>query len=249
MRRSTTIGRRAIVMFTAGAASLALLAPVASASDMPTSKLTHASPSDQGTELTPAEYRRYLQSLNNAEADEVRSEFDALSADDQTKFVNYLQDDQVYRAFIDTASSGVNASTSSHTDTRYNADVTFSRDVERSRPAASTRLAHWDEKATYTDKTKILGVTVTTLQVWVRYQCTRGEVTKVYNSGSGVKNFNAAVSIDGTDARPWTAGGKAHAETVWKGSIIYKGFGVRIDKKQSLVASWDGHWKGSVKNV
>ncbi|MEU8848187.1 hypothetical protein AB0C70_18565 [Streptomyces sp. NPDC048564] len=227
---------------------MALLAPVASASDMSTTRLAQASKS-QGEALTPAGYLRYLQGLNSAEAGEVRGKFEALSADEQTKFVNYLQDNEVYKAFTDVASGGVNASTPGHVDARYNADVSFSLDVKRSRPAASTRLAHWDEKATYTFKQKVLGVTVTTLQVWVRYQNTRGEVTKVYNSGSGVKNFNAAVVIDGTDARPWKAGGKAHAETVWKGSIIYKGFAVRIDKKQSLVASWDGKWKGSLKNI
>ncbi|MEU9732492.1 hypothetical protein [Streptomyces sp. NPDC048002] len=208
-----------------------------------------------GTAVTPAQYIAYLEGQNSPEALEVLAEFKALAPDEQSKFVGYLNDPEVFKAFLEYSgeSQGQNATASTTGEkrvTKYNQDVIFVNEgnVTRERSGA-TRDVTWTEKATYTFKQKLLGVTVTKMTVWVRYSASRGAVEKALNSGSALKNFNIGVDIDGDNARPWVSGGRAHAETVWKGELTYSGYTARIDKIQHLSAAWDGTWKGSTKNA
>ncbi|GGS10113.1 hypothetical protein GCM10010252_56550 [Streptomyces aureoverticillatus] len=244
---TTTIGRRTSTVLVAAAAAVAVLAPVASAgvgSDPQNLRAAGAA------ELTPAEYVKYLEKQDDPEAKDALASFKALPKGDQAKFVDYLQDEDVFKAFTEEASGPGSDTPQSGTVTQYNSDIAFVNDAKVDRkPQSAPPVAHWNEKATYTAKIKVLGITVTKLQVWVRYQSTRAHVTKVYNSGSAVKNINAAVSIDSDNARPWKAGGYAHAETVWKGSLVYKGFGIRMDKKQKIRGEYNGAWTGSLKNA
>ncbi|MFI6093523.1 hypothetical protein [Streptomyces sp. NPDC051218] len=251
MHQNLTIGRRAGTALTAAIAVAAVLAPVASATaDSP--QPGTATVDAQASKLTPAKYTAYLKQQDGPEAKKVLGTFDRMSKAKQTKFVNYLQDEKVFKAFLnsgqDSARSGLRSRAEGRTVTRYNEDVEFINETTVAR-SGSPRIVHWRESVKNSVKSKIMGVTITKFTVWVKYRATRQRVDKVYSSGSGLKNYNAAVAIDEKDARPWVSGGKAHAQTIWKGSMVYRGFGVRIDKKHSLTGDWEGKGRASLKNI
>ncbi|MFD5634670.1 hypothetical protein ACFWJM_11090 [Streptomyces sp. NPDC127077] len=191
---------------------------------------------------------------------QVLAQFRALSLEDQKEYLGYLNDPKVLQAFFDSrevSNDDPKALISKDATTKYNKDVSFesggaleheSGDAAGDASGVSS-LVHWTDKATYTDKMKIHGITVTKLVVWVRYEATRNAITKALNSGSAKRNFNFGVVISSDNAKPWIGGNRAHAETVWQGNITYTLWTAQIDKIQSLSASWDGSWKGTIRNA
>ncbi|MER7753327.1 hypothetical protein [Kitasatospora sp. NPDC097643] len=74
-------------------------------------------------------------------------------------------------------------------------------------------------------------------------------ITKVDHADCAKRNFNAAVSISHSVPKASLYGGEANGEVISEGSIIYKGFGIEIDKRHHVVADADGFKSGYLKNV
>jgi hypothetical protein len=188
---------------------------------------------------------------------QVLAQFKALSPEDQNEYIGYLNDPKVMQAFFDSSDAASNddpkALIAKDATTKYNEDVSFegggSVEHESGDASGVSSLASWTDKATYSHKMKIYGITVTKLTVWVRYKATRGAIVTALNSGSSKVNFNLAVVLSSDNARPWVGGNRAHAETVWQGNMTYSLWTAQIDKIQGLSAAWDGTWKGSVKKA
>jgi hypothetical protein len=133
-------------------------------------------------------------------------------------------------------------------------EATFTPDTTEAAPGESAEATRgklsrgtWESK--YTFNQKILGVTVTRLSVWVNYYTNGSKITKVNFADGGKRNFNAAVSISKSTPKHWKDGSYANGSVVWEGSIIYKGFGVNIDKRQKVWANEYGYRGGYLKNI
>jgi hypothetical protein len=188
---------------------------------------------------------------------QVLAQFKALSSKGQEEYLGYLNDPKVVQAFFNSTgeanSDAQTALIAKDATTKYNEDVSFEGggtvEHESSGTSELSGYATWTDKATYSHKMKVHGITVTKLTVWVRYKATRGAIVSVLNSGSAKINYNLAVLVSSDNARPWVGGNRAHAETVWEGRMTYSLWTAQIDKIQTLSAAWDGTWKGSTKNA
>lgn len=245
-----------------GVAAIALLAAFAVVAPAVTASAAESGANTESStavlprpKYTVASYTKYLEkrAKKDASARAVLKHFKKLSSAKKKKFVYYIQDTKTQKAFVGNASKKGKKKFS--TVAAYNKDVTFLTKAATDVEPHSIRDVTWNEKATFDHRQKIFGIEVMKLSLWVNYKASRGDVAKTVNAGAGVKNFNAAVSIDNKQPQHWVsrkkAGyeGKARVEVVWEGNIAYKGSSVRLDKRQSMTAYWDGGWKGSLKNI
>ncbi|MET9507819.1 hypothetical protein ABZX62_04945 [Streptomyces flavidovirens] len=247
-------GTRARASFRRSNSAALLIATTVAAGLLTSTGSAQAAPGGDPTDVySPAGYSAYLQEQTAAapEAKEVLDGFKALSAGDKKKFLEYLQDPEVLKAAVDEAEGTVELAegqTVAREEVKINEDVSLVSELtERKAPLAAA--SGWDRTATYNHITKVMGVKVTKMSVWVRYHAKRGAATKVYNSGSAKQNFNPGVVLSAENARPWVASGKAHAETVWEGNLTALGGFMQVDKRQHITAAWDGSWTGTLKNA
>lgn len=217
---------------------------------------------------TPAAYINYLTASKDAGAAQTLSDFKGLSAPDQEKYLDYLNDPKVLEAFLQEAAEsepGAEPKTATAARTMaaedstslFDGDVvveaaqesTFTPDTTAGVQAARGNLPKGTWESKYTHSQKILGVTVTKLSVWVNYYTNGSRITKVNFADGGKRNFNAAVAISMGVPKAWKDGSYANGSVVWEGSIVYKGFGVSIDKRQKVWANQTGYRGGYLKNI
>ncbi|MER6556535.1 hypothetical protein ABT300_02040 [Streptomyces sp. NPDC001027] len=184
--------------------------------------------------------------------------FKALTPENQEKYLDYLNESSVMDALLAEAAEPGGGSTRTTFTSMNGGDVVIETVEEASftpDPAdggiepLATRLRKGTWETTYTVKQKVLGVTVTKLSLWVDYYTNGSKVTQSLNAGAGKRNINPGVSISNSPPKHWLSGGVSTAETVWEGSIIFKGFGVSIDKRHRVSANENGFKSGSVKNI
>ena len=216
---------------------------------------------------TPAAYISYLASSNEAGSAQTLRDFKALSSSEQEKYLDYLNNPEVFKALMEDASEPATDTVASaksvatnDTTSLFGGDVvvesehesTFTPDSTSDSTAgvqAKRKLSRGTHESTYTHTQKILGVTVTKLSVWVNYYTNGSKITKVNFADGGKRNYNAAVSISMGVPKAWKDGSYANGSVVWEGSIIYKGFGVSIDKRQKVWANEYGYRGGYLKNI
>ncbi|MBW8738086.1 MAG: hypothetical protein JF621_13495 [Streptomyces turgidiscabies] len=223
-----------------------------------------------GQTTTPAVYIRYLSSpkfANDEAAARTLSEFKGLSAAGKEKYLDYLNDPKVLEALIlatseaepgsdPAAAPTARATAVEESTSSFNGDVvvvaeqeaTFTPDAAAGAQARG-KLSRGTWETKYSHSQKILGVTVTRLSVWVNYYTNGSKITRVNFAECGKRNFNAAVAISSSVPKHWLDGSYANGSVVWEGSIIYKGFGVSIDKRQQVWANESGFRGGYLKNL
>ncbi|MEU8591755.1 hypothetical protein AB0C59_32930 [Streptomyces sp. NPDC048664] len=206
-----------------------------------------------------AAYEANLADSKEPGAGDTLKQFQALSHDQEVKFLDYSEDQDNLKALLDEAADVPTPGTPMHSitslgggdvDITADSDATFTPDTASGLDAAAAGRLHrgwWN--TTYTVSQKIFGVTVTKLSLWVEYYTNGSSITKVDHADCGKRNFNAAVSIGHGVPKAWLASGNANGEVVWEGSIIYKGFGIEIDKRQHVTADAWGYKGGYLKNI
>ncbi|MET9963022.1 hypothetical protein ABZ128_28815 [Streptomyces sp. NPDC006326] len=206
-----------------------------------------------------AAYENSLKNSTEPEAAATLQQFDALTHDKKVKFLNYSEDPENLKALLQEVADVPEAGTSVHQlvnlkdgDVQIEADseATFKPDdAEAAAVAARGKLSRGWWETTYSVKQKILGVTVTKLSLWVNYYTDGSKITKVDHADCGKRNYNAAVSIGHSVPKAQLASGTAIGEVIWEGSIIYKGFGIEIDKRHQVKANAYGFKSGYLKNI
>ncbi|WP_406340277.1 hypothetical protein [Streptomyces sp. NBC_00648] len=89
----------------------------------------------------------------------------------------------------------------------------------------------WDKKVTDNRCSKVMGIKVTKLSVWVRSHSVHGKVTKVYNSGSAEKNFTLAWSS--TPRTPAPGGGWQGARRDGVEGASHRARWLRVDRQEA----------------
>ncbi|MFI9202331.1 hypothetical protein [Streptomyces sp. NPDC053048] len=202
---------------------------------------------------TPAAYITYLSASREEGAAQTLKEFKALPVAKQNKYLDYLNDPKVLKALMEDAPRADRAESRT---SMFDGDVvvesrqqaTFAPDAPAG-SAALGKLSRGTWESWYQASQKILGVTVTKLKVWVNYYTDGNKITRVNFADGAKRNFNAAVSISMGVPKAWKDGSYANGSVVWEGSIIYKGFGIQIDKRQKVWANEYGYRGGYLKNI
>lgn len=105
-----------------------------------------------------------------------------------------------------------------------------------------------DRRSSYSVKQEILGITVTKLSQSFIYQMRGGSVVATKSCVTSSFNFNIAVALS-EDASRWTQGSHGICETMWRGNILFRGFGVRFDKIQHLEVNASGFYNAWLVNA
>ncbi|MEU3048619.1 hypothetical protein ABZ705_19285 [Streptomyces sp. NPDC006984] len=259
MNASTT--RRRFGQFTLVATAAALLTPLdagvanaAEASETPTS--------------SPAAYINYLENTSEIGADQTLKDFKALDAIHQKRYLNYLNDPDVFEDLLEEAADGsAPPNTKSLSDTgklsttdsatseggdivlEKETNATFVPDAPLKGQLGTQALSRGTWTSHYTVSQKIFGITVTKLKAEVNYYTTGRKVTRVNWANGQVRNFNAVVAISKGIPKAWLSGGTAYGQVTWEGSIVYKGFGIQLDKVHRVWANHNGYQGGYLRNV
>ncbi|MER7107935.1 hypothetical protein [Streptomyces sp. NPDC000229] len=233
--------RRIAITVVAGAATLAVLAPAASAAAATVHPTQAAARADAklAAELTVAGYTTYLKHQKTPEAKKALQSFLKLPAGKQARFVKYLQNRDIYKALINQTKGNFNRQLK--VVDPYNADVKFVTEV-----TAKSVKGKSTQQISFTVTETIFNIPVTSETVNLRYDVVKGKVTGTPRAASDVKNINAAITIHkGTVGAVNT--GVATASTTWKATPRLKSFGKGVDKVQE-VAGHTGTWKAKLAN-
>ncbi|GHB43306.1 hypothetical protein GCM10010347_10640 [Streptomyces cirratus] len=237
----------------------AVLAVVAATTLMGTANASASLISQDGMRI--AAYQNSLKSSTEEGAADALRDFDALTHDKQVKFLNYAEDPENLKALLEEVADvpetanpapvhqlvnlkGGDVQIASDSEAAFTADA---GDASGISAAGKLHAGWWD--TTYTVRQKIFGITITKLSVWVNYHTNGSKIDRVDHADCGKRNFNGAVSIGHGVPKAQLASGNAIGQVVWEGSIIYKGFGVEIDKRQQVVANAYGFKSGYLKNI
>ncbi|MFF7010214.1 hypothetical protein ACFY9Y_00505 [Streptomyces fimicarius] len=224
--------------------------------------LTPATAAEQPSPPSAQEYLSWLAEQDDPGAARTATEFTALSEADQEKFLAYLVDKEAMAALAQAATGDLDGDPADETGgpvERKRAvlaggdiEVTSEQGVKPESPdgQASTLAAAQDWSCWYNAKQKVLGVTITSLNFKQWYHSTGTKVDKVYNASASHTNYNVGVSISHEPEEQWISGaGNALAYVTWHGNIIYKGFGVSLDKRHHLRCDETGLRYHYLKNV
>lgn len=203
-------------------------------------------------------YRAELvaQAQHDAGGASVLSQFDHLSKSDQEKFVDYATDPDILKASL-AAKKSVSSSSKASTTDLASGDVKLTvTSAAKSSPAkasstkegASTAATLYDVRSSYTFSQKILGVTVTKLVQEYYYQTRGGNVVSSKTCIDSHVNYNAVVAISSNTTHS-TWGSHGQCTTIWTGNLVFKGFGIDMDKKQYLEVDGAGVYTTYVVNV
>lgn len=221
--------RRLATIAVAGAATLAVLAPTASAGDTAPQQGTRTvaaqSAAKLPAKLTVKSYLAYLKAQKTPEAKRTLKSFSALPAAKQTRFVGYLQNGKIYASLFKQLKGNVNRPVK--TVTPFNKDVKFVHEV------ASTRNAKGAASVSYTATETIYGIPVTTEKLTLHYKIVKGKVQRKATAVAKVTNVNAAVAIKGGPVKA-TVKGIARADVTWKATPKVTAVGKPVVKDQAV---------------
>ena len=151
--------------------------------------------------LTVNEYKEFLAQ----ESPEDLQKFEALSADEQEKFIDYLLDPATYSG--DLVAPGITRATTYDRTEK----VASGADLGAAR---STRYDAWG-----TSTVDIMGIEILEYRIEVGYSVSGSTITTIYyNDAFVVKNLNPLVQTDTTSKSAYISGNVVHA----KGTFYYK---------------------------
>ncbi|MDN4614569.1 hypothetical protein P5G50_08900 [Leifsonia sp. F6_8S_P_1B] len=105
---------------------------------------------------------------------------------------------------------------------------------------------------TATSSCVVLGVTITTLKIWVTFKTGNLGIPKsVASYGSGASNFNFFVTVSATNnpACVDSSKGLAVASTTWHGYVLVKGLGASFDKRDTAKFFNGGLYSHTLVNI
>ncbi|UUU34292.1 hypothetical protein JIX56_33105 [Streptomyces sp. CA-210063] len=182
--------------------------------------------------LTVDAYKKWLKKTPGEEAKDTLHEFNKLSAAKEKKFVAYLQDPKVLKAFV-VAHSGKIPSLSYGTTVTYKKDITFT-----TRTSAAARGVEGRKTITLTSRSiqRIFNIPVTELSTELTYETKGNRITgkgwKTSNHGS---NHNAAFAIKSSKTRAVLKANALDGVTNWTATPKYKSAGTKPIKKLQVV--------------
>ncbi|GHH82109.1 hypothetical protein [Streptomyces capitiformicae] len=213
--------RRLATVVVAGAASLAVLAPAASAADS-------AAAAKLPAKLTVKSYTGYLKAQKTPEAKKALKSFSALPAAKKAKFLKYLQDREVYEAMSTQTKGTVNRSVKAvrHYDAnvKFNVQIITKKNIKDPKGPASL---------TFSVTESIYNIPVTTETLNLRYNVVKGKVVAgSARATAEVKNVNAAIAITNNNKVTVNKKGIPKASTTWKATPRVASFGPGVKKLQ-----------------
>ncbi|MGW3985689.1 hypothetical protein [Streptomyces sp. NPDC004830] len=228
-----------------------------------------AEPASTSPLASAAAYSDYLKHSDEEGALDTLKEFQALTADEQSRFLGYLQNPSLYKEFLTAGPEEQNdltafAQNTSSTASSQGGDITYEAKstVSALKAGASKPLPKGDHTVKRSNKIKVLGVTVIEFKIWETFHSNGRTITKVISADGGKKNFSVAVSI--SKGVPKTSlgsqrfckrgstcvsGRTAVASIVWEGSAVVSGGTIQVDKKQTLTSNVYGTASSSLQNV
>lgn len=227
--------RRLATVAVAGAATIAVLAPAASAADLGPQQGVQTVGAEAAAAKLPAKltvnsYVAYLKAQKTPEAKSTLKSFSALPAAKKAKFVGYLQDGKIYGSLFKQLKGNLNRPVTNVTS--YNADVKFVHSVSSKGGLKGGHLV------TYTATEKIYNIPVTSEKVTLRYNVVKGKVQRNARAQAEVTNVNAAYTIKGGKVRV-AVKGIARADVTWKATPRVQAVGKAVAKDQAVT----GHVK------
>lgn len=210
--------------------------------------------------VTVESFRQELEAQAAASPEAVAelTKFEELSASEQQKLVDYLDDPDVIAALEYTEQTGESVSIK-------NGDVQTSVDVESVTTPAPPKLsdgetlsgqsataalaATYSVTSTYEAEQRILGVLITKLSMTFKYTTGSGVVLSTQSCTAAAINFNFTVALDSSVSHYMLGGGQAECDIVWHGYIAYKDSGIQIDKMQSMVVNGPGVVSRTLRTV
>ncbi|MFE2352892.1 hypothetical protein [Streptomyces parvulus] len=232
------------------------------------SQASASEPAQDGPAASPAAYADFLAHSGEDGATETLKEFQSLTAREQDRFIDYLQDPSLFADFLDQSSdeAGPDATASgTRTTSLRNGDVSL--EARRSAntfaaTAAKRPLPKGNHTVTRSNKIKLLGVTVMEFRIWETFYSNGHTITKVVEADGGKKNFSGVVKVSKGIAKKQlgkqsfckkggscSSGNTAVASIVWEGEVVVSGGTFQIDKKQTLVSNVYGTATSSLVNV
>ncbi|MDX2937504.1 hypothetical protein, partial [Streptomyces ipomoeae] len=162
--------------------------------------------------LTVAAYKTWLKKTPGEEAKDTLHAFNKLPAAKQKKFVGYLQDPKVLKAFA-VAHQGKIPSLAYGKSVAYKKDITFTIRTSAAAPGTKDRktitLTTWSTE-------RIFNIPVTNLRTVLTYQTKGNKITgegrKIKSSSS---NLNAAFAIKATKTATYFANNSLEGWTNW----------------------------------
>lgn len=234
---SRLITRRLTTAAVAGAATVAVLAPAASAADLGAAQGTRTVAAEATAKLpaklTVNSYVAYLKAQKSPEAQKTLKSFSALSAAKKARFVAHLQDRKIQEKLFKELNGTIN--TPKQAITKVNADVKFIHQVTSKRNFKDARGA---TVVSYTVTESIYGIPVTSEKLTLRYNVVNNKVQRTARAVAQVTNVNAAVAIKGGPVKV-AVKGLARAEATWTFTPKVKSFGKTLTKEQVV----KGHTK------
>ncbi|WP_086805240.1 hypothetical protein [Streptomyces caniscabiei] len=182
--------------------------------------------------LTVDAYKKWLKKAPGEEAKDTLHGFNKLSAAQQKKFVGYLQDPKVLKAFA-VAHDGRIPSLAYGKTVTYKKDVTFTIRTSAGAPSVNDRrtitLNTWSEQ-------RIFNVSVTRMRTVLTYETKgnriNGEGRKIKNYGT---NFNAAFALKSSKSRTALKANALDGVTNWTATPKYRSAGTKPIKKLQVV--------------
>jgi hypothetical protein len=207
-----------------------------------------------------ATYRKTLaaQADDSAGAASVLRQFDDLDKADQQKFVELATDPDVLTSALGSAdqkASGKRTTALAGGDVEVTVENVSKKSSAKGSAGTtadkgSTKAAStlWDVRTESWFSQKILGITVTKLVQEYYYQTRNGNVVSSKSCIDSHVNYNAAVAISSNTSHS-TWGNHGQCTTIWTGNIVFKGFGIDMDKKQYLEVDGSGVYSKYLENV
>ncbi|BBC34857.1 hypothetical protein SGFS_061510 [Streptomyces graminofaciens] len=236
--------RRLATVAVAGAATLAVLAPVASAADahQDARPVAAQAAAKLPAKLTVNGYLAYLKSQKTPEARTALKGFAALPAAKKAKFVSYLQDAKVYGALHKELGGPFNVL--GRNVQSYNADVKFVHTVTSKK---NVKEQKGSASVAYTVTETIYGIPVTSEKLSLSYSFKGTQaVPRTGRAAAKVTNVNAAVAIKGGPVKIGIKG-IARADVTWKAVPKVAAFGKAVNKDQA-VKGQPKTWGASILN-
>ncbi|GAA3739504.1 hypothetical protein [Salinactinospora qingdaonensis] len=210
-------------------------------------------------EVTPEAYVDYLENSDVPGAQDTLAEFTGLSESEQHQFLEHLQDADTTEALLDEAAEAGSASPGTRSRAQVNDGVVITRTSGMEKVDSGTgevsplNLAPGNYRSWYRVEQKVMGVTVTRLELNLYYHTNGSRVDDAHRLETGKRNYNFVVNVTAVNSGHWNSGGYGYGSTNWNGriggSIYGVDFGIDIDKRQQITVNKDGFYSGYLRNI
>ncbi|WP_369211216.1 hypothetical protein [Streptomyces flavofungini] len=208
-----------------GVAVLAGVPSTATADSRPAA--TNAAPAASATPKAYVDWLKKKAEAGDVDAVDFSNKFQALSAEKQVKFLEYINDRRYFDVFANTVESQGSAQTAAARTVMADGDVVVesggdsgASDAQAagggdSSPTAARATDKW---ASHWVKVKYFGLEATKVTVKTSYRVSGKNTTKVYPGSAWHKNYIAGTDLTHTPVDEWISAepaDNAHSETIW----------------------------------